>query len=146
MGATTGIEWADATVNVWFGKTLVDQEHAGKRFLSMLEALAHVRVLSVEPLLGKMDLSAYLWAYSGGENGPWYDGFAPTLTSPRWGGPSERHMPGVMGREWRRARTDILWVIVGGESGTNARPMRPDWVRSIRDQCIAAGVTVFFKQ
>lgn len=40
----------------------------------------------------------------------------------------------------------IDWVIVGGESGPHARPMHPDWVRSIRDQCIAAGVPFFFKQ
>lgn len=38
------------------------------------------------------------------------------------------------------------WVIVGGESGPNARPCRIDWVRSIRDQCAAAGVAFFFKQ
>jgi len=37
-------------------------------------------------------------------------------------------------------------VIVGGESGPGARPMHPDWVRNIRDQCIAAGVPFFFKQ
>ena len=40
----------------------------------------------------------------------------------------------------------IGWVIVGGESGPGARPMHPDWVRSIRDQCQAAGVPFFFKQ
>ena len=40
----------------------------------------------------------------------------------------------------------IDWVIVGGESGPSARPMNPDWVRDIRDQCIAAGVAFFFKQ
>lgn len=38
------------------------------------------------------------------------------------------------------------WTIVGGESGPNARPMHPDWARSIRDQCQAAGVAYFFKQ
>lgn len=38
------------------------------------------------------------------------------------------------------------WVIVGGESGRGARPMHPDWVRSLRDQCAAAGVPFFFKQ
>lgn len=38
------------------------------------------------------------------------------------------------------------WVIVGGESGSGARPMHPDWVRSLRDQCQAAGVAFFFKQ
>jgi protein gp37 len=40
----------------------------------------------------------------------------------------------------------IDWVIVGGESGPRARPMRPDWVRSIRDQCMRAHVAFFFKQ
>jgi hypothetical protein len=42
--------------------------------------------------------------------------------------------------------TGIDWVIVGGESGGSARPMHPIWVRSIRDQCVAAGVKFFFKQ
>jgi protein gp37 len=41
---------------------------------------------------------------------------------------------------------DIAWVIVGGESGYRARPMRPEWVRDIRDQCVDAGVPFFFKQ
>jgi protein gp37 len=41
---------------------------------------------------------------------------------------------------------DIDWVIVGGESGPGARPMHTEWVRSIRDQCMAAGVAFFFKQ
>lgn len=40
----------------------------------------------------------------------------------------------------------VDWVIVGGESGRNARPMHPDWARSIRDQCAKAGVSFFFKQ
>lgn len=40
----------------------------------------------------------------------------------------------------------IDWVIVGGESGHDARPMHPDWARSIRDQCVAVGVPFFFKQ
>ena len=40
----------------------------------------------------------------------------------------------------------IDWVIVGGESGPGARPMDPEWVREVRDQCVAAGVAFFFKQ
>ncbi len=40
----------------------------------------------------------------------------------------------------------IHWVIVGGESGPGFRPMRPEWVREIRDQCLAAKVPFFFKQ
>jgi protein gp37 len=42
--------------------------------------------------------------------------------------------------------TGLDWVIVGGESGPGARPMRAEWVREIRDQCAAAGVAFFFKQ
>jgi len=42
--------------------------------------------------------------------------------------------------------TGIHWVIVGGESGPHARPMRPEWARAIRDRCAAAGVAFFFKQ
>jgi len=40
----------------------------------------------------------------------------------------------------------IDWVVCGGESGPGARPMHPDWARSVRDQCVAAGVPFFFKQ
>lgn len=42
--------------------------------------------------------------------------------------------------------TDIHWVIAGGESGRDARPAHPDWFRSLRDQCTAAGVAFFMKQ
>lgn len=41
---------------------------------------------------------------------------------------------------------DIHWVILGGESGPNARPMKLEWARSVRDQCIEQGVPLFFKQ
>jgi protein gp37 len=40
----------------------------------------------------------------------------------------------------------VDWVIAGGESGKDARPMHPDWARSLRDQCVTAGVSFFFKQ
>jgi protein gp37 len=42
--------------------------------------------------------------------------------------------------------TDIHWVIVGGESGSRARPMRPEWVEPIRQQCEEASTAFFFKQ
>jgi protein gp37 len=48
--------------------------------------------------------------------------------------------------EWERGEHGVDWVIVGGESGPRARPMHPDWARSLRDQCKAAGVPFFFKQ
>jgi protein gp37 len=43
-------------------------------------------------------------------------------------------------------RVAIDWVIAGGESGPNARPCHPDWIRQLRDQCATAGVPFFFKQ
>ena len=42
--------------------------------------------------------------------------------------------------------TGIDWVIVGGESGPDARPMHPDWARDVRDRCVAAGIPFTFKQ
>jgi hypothetical protein len=44
------------------------------------------------------------------------------------------------------SRGRLNWVIAGGERGPDARPMHPDWARSLRDQCAAAGVLFFFKQ
>lgn len=52
----------------------------------------------------------------------------------------------MLGRIRRLPLRGIDWVIVGGESGPRARPMEQDWVREIRDQCVAAGVAFFFKQ
>jgi protein gp37 len=40
----------------------------------------------------------------------------------------------------------ISWVVVGGESGPGCRPMQPEWVREIREQCLKAGAAFFFKQ
>jgi len=48
--------------------------------------------------------------------------------------------------EIREYLSEIDWIIVGGESGPNARPMKPEWVRDIRDACLAKGVPFFFKQ
>ena len=58
--------------------------------------------------------------------------------------PCARLLPNFAGSCCNESALD--WVIVGGESGPGARPMRTDWVRSIRDQCVAAKVPFFFKQ
>jgi protein gp37 len=47
---------------------------------------------------------------------------------------------------WRRSDACLDWVVVGGESGPSARPIHPDWARSLRDQCAEAGVPFLFKQ
>ena len=52
----------------------------------------------------------------------------------------------LLGPTGRLELTDIDWVIVGGESGSGARPMRAAWVREVRDQCLQQGVSFFFKQ
>jgi protein gp37 len=52
----------------------------------------------------------------------------------------------LIGRMGRFDLTGIDWVIVGGESGPGARPMMPEWVREVRDQCLANNVAFFFKQ
>lgn len=96
--------------NIWIGVSCENQEQADKRIPILLQIPAAVRFLSCEPLIGPIDLSAF-------------------LPSPNGEGPGVR------------------WVIAGGESGGKlARPMHPDWVRSLRDQCAAANVPFFFKQ
>jgi protein gp37 len=52
----------------------------------------------------------------------------------------------LIGRIGKLDLTGIDWVIVGGESGPRARPMNPDWVRDVRDQCVTEDVAFFFKQ
>jgi protein gp37 len=103
--------------NVWLGVSAERQREADERVPDLLATPAAVRFVSAEPLLGAIDLAAWLGA--GGE-----------------------HPNGA--RFWNA--TGIGWVIAGGESGKGARPMHPDWARSLRDQCQAAGVPFFFKQ
>lgn len=102
--------------NIWIGTSVENQEYADKRIPELLKIPAAVRFLSVEPLIGPVDLNGF-----DNDGMPWLE--------PR----------GFNGH-------NIDWVIVGGESGPNARPMHPEWVRSIRDQCQDAGVPFFFKQ
>ena len=70
--------------------------------------------------------------------------FACRDLSPVLGVSAEPLLGPIVGPHHPKNKLD--WVIVGGESGPHARPMHPDWARSIRDQCVAAGVPFFFKQ
>lgn len=94
--------------NVWLGTTVENQRWADKRIPQLLSSPAAVHFLSCEPLLGPVDLTAW--------------------------------MP-----DPKRERS-ISWVIAGGESGRRARPMNPDWARSLRDQCKTHDVPFHFKQ
>jgi len=102
--------------NVWLGTSIENQDAVRNRIPVLLDTPAKIHFLSVEPLLGEIDISDYLYVY-------------PT-----------RHK----GKPWPYGRID--WVIVGGESGSGARPCRVAWIRSIVEQCKAAGVPVFVKQ
>ena len=111
--------------NVWLGVSTEDQKRADERIPHLLETPAAIRFVSAEPLLGPIDLTH--------------------IDLP--GGDEEIFPLGwPAGRDDQPCHPFLDWVIVGGESGPNARPMHPDWARSIRDQCQAAGVPFFFKQ
>lgn len=104
--------------NVWIGTSVENQEMANKRIPELINVPARVRFLSCEPLLGPVVLGDWLGYDTGVEH---YGAI--------------EHKP-----------SDIQWVIVGGESGPKARPMRSDWVRTLRDDCVAAGTAFFMKQ
>jgi protein gp37 len=103
--------------NVWLGATICNQEEAERDIPKLLAVPAAKRFLSIEPMLGAIDLSE-------------------PFNVKHWG----------FDPDWEGSKTDIDWVICGGESGHGARPMHPDWARSLRDQCAAAGVPFLFKQ
>lgn len=98
--------------NIWLGTTVWDQDSADRNIPLLLDTPAAHSFVSVEPMLGAVDMKFHL-------------------------GLAKNH---------EDLRGEIGWVICGGESGRNARPVHPDWVRSLRDQCAAAGVPFLFKQ
>jgi len=119
--------------NVWLGVSAEDQKAADERIPLLLQTPAAVRFVSVEPMLGPVDLSPKDRVVE--SLSPWYseDGFDPTASQK------------VIDRaHWLFPKID--WVICGGESGPDARPMHPDWVRGLRDQCENDGVPFFLKQ
>lgn len=110
--------------NVWLGVSAEDQERANERIPELLETPAAVRWVSAEPLLGPIDLyhAGAIIHHIGG------------------------HVRGSdeIVDDWDEPK--IEWVVVGGESGPGARPMHPNWARSIREQCSEAGIPFHFKQ
>lgn len=117
--------WGAGYPNVWLGCTVVNQEEADRDIPKLLAVPARVRFLSMEPLLGPVDLNHIRLPHGSGR--AWIDALQPWWVTPDM-------------------RTRIDLVIVGGESGPGAWPMHPDWARYLRDQCVAAGVAFHFKQ
>ena len=112
-------DWGNGKVphNVWIGTSVEDQQRANERIPKLLEIPARIRFLSCEPLLGPVNLF--------------------------------KKKPSAVPAGWQGALNPISgidWLICGGESGANARPMHPDWALSLRDQCGKAGIAFLFKQ
>lgn len=117
--------------NLWLLATVVNQKEANRDIPKLMAIPAAVRGLSIEPQLGQIDLTMLEvreGRYINCLTADFHDGEGSILAGPPSGTGS------------------IDWVICGGESGPNARPMHPDWASSLRDQCQAAGVPYFFKQ
>jgi protein gp37 len=122
--------------NVWLGVSVEDQKAADERIPLLFDTPAAVRFLSCEPLLGPVELSQQWRDYLAGWNvreqhHPNCDGYTCDAGCP-------------IAEQYQTEK--INWVIVGGESGANARPCDTRWVRSLVDQCAAAGVAAFVKQ
>lgn len=136
----TGAPWPPRP-NVWLGATVVNQEEADRDITKLLATPAAVRFLSIEPILGEINIEK--WLHTGrcravGGSGPF-----------RCGLPAEHdgeHSAFIeTGATWFD-HPPIDWVIVGGESGPKARPTDVAHIRSIVRQCQAAGTRVFVKQ
>lgn len=131
--------------NVWLGTTVEDQRRADERIPVLLKTPAAVRFLSVEPLLGPVNLLGHL--LDGPDPGRCRCGHGHGFTRcPNTGGVAPACHARGCGCERVRRVNGIHWVIVGGESGPGARPCRVEWVRSVVRQCRRAGVSCFVKQ
>ena len=130
--AIRGYQWP--LPNVWLGVSVENQQWADIRIPALLATPAAVRWISAEPLLGPVNLkSAALRPYERQQGGYWEYGHGEDVYG--------------NGKIWVPAPPAQLdWVVVGGESGPGARPMHPRWARSLRDQCVAAGVPFHYKQ
>lgn len=113
-------------INVWCGLTICNQEEADAKIPIFLQVPGK-KFLSIEPMLGTIILEDYY----------------PSLGKPYLRRDYLRQSVSPLTLNVLKDRIDA--VILGGETGPGARPMHPDWVRSVRDQCMAAGVSFFFK-
>ena len=135
---------------VWLGVTVCNQAEADEKIPVLLGIPATVRFVSVEPMLEPVDLTRWVF-----DSKKWYLAKCPTCN---WIGSTELCGSGdyfahdgcecpKCGHECDALSDNGLdWVICGGETGANARPMNPDWARALRDQCKVCGVPFFFKQ
>jgi protein gp37 len=129
-------DWGNGYPNVWLGVTVVNQPEADRDISKLLKLPAHVLFLSIEPMLGAIELTKLPWRFNGftGESVKTINALTGDVQS----------LDPVFGAAANGPK--IHQVIVGGESGPGARPMHPAWVRLLRDQCASARVPFLFKQ
>lgn len=127
-GADSGFYWNGKPIsNIWIGVTAENQEQANKRIPFLFQIPAAKRFVSVEPMLGPIDF------------------YEPIVNAEHYH--TLKGFGDISGGDFGKFNGPKLdWVICGGETGPKARPMHPDWVRSVRDQCKDAGTPFFFKQ
>ena len=108
--------------NIHKGVSCENQKEANERIPHLLYTPSRFRFLSCEPLLGPINIEEAVRLYFKKFDGYYYN--------------------------IQDIHSRLHWVIAGGESGNrnSVRPMHPDWVRSLRDQCALANVPFFFKQ
>jgi len=132
-GVTTAPDW------LWVGCTAWDHESAGINVPDTLNIPAAGHFVSLEPMLGSVDLTDMPCNVSATDGLLYCDDYFNALS-----GAGYDPMSDETGDPGRYPSLD--WVIVGGESGRGARPLHPQWVRDVRDQCAYAGVPFMFKQ
>lgn len=110
------------TLNLWLGVSVTNQADANERIPLLLKTTAAIRFVSIEPMLGPVDLHNLA-----GPAACFYQVLRPIT------GSGDGNRPA------------LDWVVCGGMTGANAIPLHPDWVRLLRDQCRGADVPFFFK-
>jgi protein gp37 len=126
IAACLPADWGTGYPNVWLMVTAENQPMADLRIPILLRIPAVVHGVSVEPMVGPVRLDRI-----GEEPEGYLNALAAVV-----------HCDG----RGTKSITGLDWVICGGESGPNARPMLPEWAESLRDQCAVTGTPFFFKQ
>lgn len=131
LGDTWRVTWP--LPNVHLGVSVEDQRNAEERIPELLQVPAAVRFLSVEPMLGPVDLRRWAHPFNKEPHCPWCEDCVGE--TPDWKERTEKNHSPL-----------IHWVICGGESGAGARPFDLRWAINLAAQCKAAGIPFFLKQ
>ncbi|MEN6602501.1 MAG: phage Gp37/Gp68 family protein [Bryobacteraceae bacterium] len=123
--------------NVVYGVSICDQPTADEMIPEILKVPARRIIVSAEPLLGAISVSRWLWPV----RWHWDAKYSFPEEAKAANAYAELKPQALVGAHCKF----LNGVIVGGETGPGARPLHPDWVRSIRDECAEAGVPFFFK-